>query len=178
MSGGGKLEIKSEKADFKAVQSKVGSLENISHVPGGGKKKVHTNTLRALPIRAERYGQIYLKIHARYLYINTIWLQVWWNPSIFQKNKNITQTLSLRLKVIYINIAERNYCQMSPVSKALKVCPAIHLIVFYQSSCKPVGPPSSPSLPTHHSSAALCCLLYAPWRKDVCRQQVLSSSLL
>lgn len=38
--GGGKVEIKSEKVAFKAVQSKVGSLENISHIPGGGKKKV------------------------------------------------------------------------------------------------------------------------------------------
>lgn len=43
VSGGGKLEIKSEKVDLKAVQSKVGSLENITHVPGGGKKKVHAN---------------------------------------------------------------------------------------------------------------------------------------
>lgn len=42
VSGGGKLEIKSEKVDFTSVQSKVGSLENISHVPGGGKKKVLT----------------------------------------------------------------------------------------------------------------------------------------
>lgn len=40
LSGGGKLEIKSEKVDFTSVQSKVGSLENITHIPGGGKKKV------------------------------------------------------------------------------------------------------------------------------------------
>ncbi|MBN3290220.1 TAU protein, partial [Polypterus senegalus] len=36
--GGGNIEIKSEKMDFK-VQSKIGSLENIGHVPGGGNKK-------------------------------------------------------------------------------------------------------------------------------------------
>lgn len=39
------MEIKSEKVDFKTVQSKVGSLENITHVPGGGKKKVHANKM-------------------------------------------------------------------------------------------------------------------------------------
>lgn len=33
------MEIKSEKLEFKA-QSKVGSLGNISHVPGGGNKRV------------------------------------------------------------------------------------------------------------------------------------------
>lgn len=33
------MEIKSEKLDFKA-QSKVGSLENIGHVPGGGQRRV------------------------------------------------------------------------------------------------------------------------------------------
>lgn len=37
--GGGNIEIKNEKLEFK-VQSKVGSLGNISHVPGGGQKKV------------------------------------------------------------------------------------------------------------------------------------------
>lgn len=37
------MEIKSEKVEFKTVQSKVGSLENVTHVPGGGKKKVRTN---------------------------------------------------------------------------------------------------------------------------------------
>jgi len=37
--GGGNVEIKSEKLDFKA-QSKVGSLENIGHVPRGGQKRV------------------------------------------------------------------------------------------------------------------------------------------
>lgn len=37
------MEIKSEKVAVKAVQSKVGSLENVTHVPGGGKKKVCTN---------------------------------------------------------------------------------------------------------------------------------------
>lgn len=36
------MEIKSEKVDFKTVQSKVGSMENVAHVPGGGKKKVRT----------------------------------------------------------------------------------------------------------------------------------------
>lgn len=41
LSGGGKVEIKSEKVDFKTVQSKVGSMEKINHVPGGGKKKVN-----------------------------------------------------------------------------------------------------------------------------------------
>lgn len=38
-AGGGNVEIKSEKLEFKA-QSKVGSLENIGHVAGGGAKKV------------------------------------------------------------------------------------------------------------------------------------------
>lgn len=39
--GGGQVEVKSEKLDFKdKVQSKIGSLDNISHVPGGGNKKV------------------------------------------------------------------------------------------------------------------------------------------
>lgn len=37
--GGGNIEIKNEKLEFK-VQSKVGSLGNISHIPGGGQKKV------------------------------------------------------------------------------------------------------------------------------------------
>ena len=48
-SGGGKVEIKSEKVDFKTVHSKVGSLENVTHVAGGGKKKVHTNTVLTPP---------------------------------------------------------------------------------------------------------------------------------
>lgn len=35
------MEVKSEKLDFKdRVQSKIGSLDNITHVPGGGNKKV------------------------------------------------------------------------------------------------------------------------------------------
>lgn len=38
-SGGGNVEIKNEKLEFRA-QSKVGSLDNITHVPGGGVKKV------------------------------------------------------------------------------------------------------------------------------------------
>ena len=39
--GGGQVEVKSEKLDFKdRVQSKIGSLDNITHVPGGGNKKV------------------------------------------------------------------------------------------------------------------------------------------
>uniref|UniRef100_A0A3Q2CKE0 Microtubule-associated protein n=1 Tax=Cyprinodon variegatus TaxID=28743 RepID=A0A3Q2CKE0_CYPVA len=42
---GGKVEIKSEKVDFKTVQSKVGSLENVTHVPGGGKKKIESHKL-------------------------------------------------------------------------------------------------------------------------------------
>uniref|UniRef100_A0A3Q2QLI1 Microtubule-associated protein n=1 Tax=Fundulus heteroclitus TaxID=8078 RepID=A0A3Q2QLI1_FUNHE len=44
-SGGGKVEIKSEKVDFKTVQSKVGSLGNVTHVPGGGKKKIESHKL-------------------------------------------------------------------------------------------------------------------------------------
>lgn len=41
LPGGGQVEVKSEKLDFKdKVQSKIGSLDNISHVPGGGNKKV------------------------------------------------------------------------------------------------------------------------------------------
>lgn len=36
------MEVKSEKLDFKdRVQSKIGSLDNITHVPGGGNKKVN-----------------------------------------------------------------------------------------------------------------------------------------
>ncbi|KAG2461132.1 TAU protein, partial [Polypterus senegalus] len=42
--GGGNIEIKSEKMDFK-VQSKIGSLENIGHVPGGGNKKIESHKL-------------------------------------------------------------------------------------------------------------------------------------
>lgn len=35
------MEVKSEKLDFKdRVQSKIGSLDNITHIPGGGNKKV------------------------------------------------------------------------------------------------------------------------------------------
>ena len=34
------MEVKSEKLDFKdRVQSKIGSLDNITHVPGNKKKK-------------------------------------------------------------------------------------------------------------------------------------------
>lgn len=40
-SGGGNVEIKNEKLEFRA-QSKVGSLGNITHVPGGGVKKVRS----------------------------------------------------------------------------------------------------------------------------------------
>ncbi|RLV89469.1 hypothetical protein DV515_00014852 [Chloebia gouldiae] len=44
--GGGQVEVKSEKLDFKdKVQSKIGSLDNISHVPGGGNKKIETHKL-------------------------------------------------------------------------------------------------------------------------------------
>lgn len=39
--GGGLIEVKSEKLDFKdKVQSKIGSLDNITHIPGGGNRKV------------------------------------------------------------------------------------------------------------------------------------------
>lgn len=40
-SGGGNIEIKHEKLEFK-VQSKIGSLDNIGHVPGGGQRRVIT----------------------------------------------------------------------------------------------------------------------------------------
>lgn len=40
--GGGNIEIRSEKLEFKA-QSKIGSLDNISHVAGGGQKRVRKN---------------------------------------------------------------------------------------------------------------------------------------
>lgn len=40
--GGGNIEIKNEKLEFK-VQSKIGSLDNIGHVPGGGQKRVKTS---------------------------------------------------------------------------------------------------------------------------------------
>ncbi|EPY86462.1 microtubule-associated protein tau isoform 2 [Camelus ferus] len=44
--GGGQVEVKSEKLDFKdRVQSKIGSLDNITHVPGGGHKKIETHKL-------------------------------------------------------------------------------------------------------------------------------------
>jgi len=40
------VEVKSEKLDFKdRVQSKIGSLDNITHVPGGGNKKIETHKL-------------------------------------------------------------------------------------------------------------------------------------
>lgn len=40
-TGGGNIEVKSEKLDFKEkIGSKVGSLDNITHTPGGGNKKV------------------------------------------------------------------------------------------------------------------------------------------
>ena len=42
VSGGGNVEIKNEKLEFK-VQSKIGSLDNIGHVPGGGLKKVRVH---------------------------------------------------------------------------------------------------------------------------------------
>uniref|UniRef100_A0A493TEC8 Microtubule-associated protein n=1 Tax=Anas platyrhynchos platyrhynchos TaxID=8840 RepID=A0A493TEC8_ANAPP len=46
LPGGGQVEVKSEKLDFKdKVQSKIGSLDNISHVPGGGNKKIETHKL-------------------------------------------------------------------------------------------------------------------------------------
>lgn len=35
------MEIKHEKLEFRG-QSKVGSLGNVSHVPGGGQKKVNS----------------------------------------------------------------------------------------------------------------------------------------
>lgn len=41
-SGGGNIEIKNEKLEFK-VQSKIGSLDNIGHVPGGGGRRVNTS---------------------------------------------------------------------------------------------------------------------------------------
>ncbi|XP_034496295.1 microtubule-associated protein tau [Ailuropoda melanoleuca] len=45
-AGGGQVEVKSEKLDFKdRVQSKIGSLDNITHVPGGGNKKIETHKL-------------------------------------------------------------------------------------------------------------------------------------
>lgn len=39
------MEIKSEKVEFKDVQPKVGSLDNVTHIPGGGKKKVCINKM-------------------------------------------------------------------------------------------------------------------------------------
>lgn len=38
-AGGGNIEIRSEKLEFKA-QSKIGSLDNIGHVAGGGQRRV------------------------------------------------------------------------------------------------------------------------------------------
>ncbi|XP_039214970.1 microtubule-associated protein tau isoform X4 [Crotalus tigris] len=44
--GGGVVEMKSEKLDFKdKVQSKIGSLDNITHIPGGGNKKIESHKL-------------------------------------------------------------------------------------------------------------------------------------
>lgn len=37
------MEIKSEKLDFK-VQSKIGSMDNVGHVAGGGGRKVNKHT--------------------------------------------------------------------------------------------------------------------------------------
>uniref|UniRef100_A0A3B4ABF8 Microtubule-associated protein n=1 Tax=Periophthalmus magnuspinnatus TaxID=409849 RepID=A0A3B4ABF8_9GOBI len=42
--GGGNVEIKNEKLEFK-VQSKVGSLDNIGHTPGGGQRKIESHKL-------------------------------------------------------------------------------------------------------------------------------------
>lgn len=36
------MEIKSEKLDFK-VQSKIGSMDNVGHVAGGGGRKVNSH---------------------------------------------------------------------------------------------------------------------------------------
>lgn len=33
------MEVKSEKLEFDKIQSKIGSLDNITHTPGGGAKK-------------------------------------------------------------------------------------------------------------------------------------------
>ena len=49
------MEIKSEKVDFKAVQSKVGSLDNVTHVAGGGKKKVQTKHAECLHLYSSSY---------------------------------------------------------------------------------------------------------------------------
>ncbi|XP_043530577.1 microtubule-associated protein tau [Chiloscyllium plagiosum] len=44
--GGGNVEIKSQKVDFKdKAQSKIGSMDNISHTPGGGSKKIESHKL-------------------------------------------------------------------------------------------------------------------------------------
>ncbi|CDQ63605.1 unnamed protein product [Oncorhynchus mykiss] len=42
--GGGNVEIKSEKLDFK-VQSKIGSMDNIGHVAGGGQRRIESHKL-------------------------------------------------------------------------------------------------------------------------------------
>ncbi|CAL8301846.1 unnamed protein product [Lota lota] len=42
--GGGNIEIKHDKVDFK-VQSKIGSLDNIGHVAGGGQRRIESHKL-------------------------------------------------------------------------------------------------------------------------------------
>lgn len=59
------MEIKSERVDFKEVHSKVGSLENITHVPGGGKKKVPDTPVYVYILLCNDKNQfmLYLPVH-------------------------------------------------------------------------------------------------------------------
>lgn len=53
------MEVKSEKLDFKdRVQSKIGSLDNITHVPGGGNKKVKGRDRGCNRVRCLRAGEL------------------------------------------------------------------------------------------------------------------------
>lgn len=46
VQGGGNIEIRSEKLEFRA-QSKIGSMDNIKHTPGGGSRRVRPHVLRS-----------------------------------------------------------------------------------------------------------------------------------
>ena len=53
------MEVKSEKLDFKdRVQSKIGSLDNITHVPGGGTKKVKGQGRGCNRVQCLRAGEL------------------------------------------------------------------------------------------------------------------------
>ena len=53
------MEVKSEKLDFKdRVQSKIVSLDNITHVPGGGNKNVKGQGRGCSRVQCLRAGEL------------------------------------------------------------------------------------------------------------------------